>query len=276
MKKMGDILLNATTFRFDGSDLMPGSVGAGSFWTGMVDFVGGKSAQEVADPCKLAQVSGQRKQGRAVSARSLARPGQPARGPDAAELFASVEGTPDEPGLSGPYLSSLSVSAAVWATYLSNLFLDKVLFLPAGCRQAANNINRANAVRPWLFLFPALVLLCLYLAYPVFATFWLSLHGKDGNFVGAGNYTAMFQEPKFGNRCATTCCGWWWCPWRPRASACWRCTDRPHQMGQYRQVADLHADGDFLRRRLGDFQAGLADSRERGGGADRPLERAVG
>ena len=30
-------------------DLMPGAVGAGSFWTGMVDFVGGKSAQESAD-----------------------------------------------------------------------------------------------------------------------------------------------------------------------------------------------------------------------------------
>ncbi len=49
LKKMGDILLNATTFRFDGSDLMPGGVGAGVFWTGMVDYVGGKSAQEVAD-----------------------------------------------------------------------------------------------------------------------------------------------------------------------------------------------------------------------------------
>jgi alpha-glucoside transport system substrate-binding protein len=48
-RKMGDILLNATTFRFDGSDLMPGAVGAGTFWTGMVDYVGGKSAQEVAD-----------------------------------------------------------------------------------------------------------------------------------------------------------------------------------------------------------------------------------
>lgn len=47
--KMNEILLNATTFRFDGSDLMPGGVGAGSFWTGMVDFVGGKSAQEVGD-----------------------------------------------------------------------------------------------------------------------------------------------------------------------------------------------------------------------------------
>ncbi|MCA3510725.1 MAG: carbohydrate ABC transporter substrate-binding protein, partial [Rhodobacter sp.] len=44
LKKQGEILLNATTFRFDGSDLMPGAVGAGSFWTGMVDYVGGKSA----------------------------------------------------------------------------------------------------------------------------------------------------------------------------------------------------------------------------------------
>lgn len=48
LKKQGEILLNATTFRFDGSDLMPGAVGAGSFWTGMVDFVGGKSAADVA------------------------------------------------------------------------------------------------------------------------------------------------------------------------------------------------------------------------------------
>ena len=48
-RKLGDILLNATTFRFDGSDLMPGGIGAGVFWTGMVDYTGGKSAQEVAD-----------------------------------------------------------------------------------------------------------------------------------------------------------------------------------------------------------------------------------
>ena len=45
---MGDVLLNATTFRFDGSDLMPGGVGAGTFWTGMVDYAGGKSAGDVA------------------------------------------------------------------------------------------------------------------------------------------------------------------------------------------------------------------------------------
>lgn len=45
----GEILLSATTFRFDGSDLMPGAIGAGAFWSGMVNFVGGASAQDVAD-----------------------------------------------------------------------------------------------------------------------------------------------------------------------------------------------------------------------------------
>jgi alpha-glucoside transport system substrate-binding protein len=48
LKKQGEILLGATTFRFDGSDLMPVAVGAGSFWTGMVNYVGGEDAESVA------------------------------------------------------------------------------------------------------------------------------------------------------------------------------------------------------------------------------------
>ncbi|WP_417838955.1 ABC transporter substrate-binding protein [Tritonibacter scottomollicae] len=48
LKKMGEILLNADTFRFDASDLMPGGVGAGAFWTGMVDYAGGAAASDVA------------------------------------------------------------------------------------------------------------------------------------------------------------------------------------------------------------------------------------
>ncbi len=48
LRKMNEILLGATTFRFDASDLMPGAVGQGSFWTGMVDYTGGKSAADVA------------------------------------------------------------------------------------------------------------------------------------------------------------------------------------------------------------------------------------
>ena len=49
LRGQGQILLDATTFRFDGSDLMPGAIGAGAFWTGMVDYVGGASAEEVAN-----------------------------------------------------------------------------------------------------------------------------------------------------------------------------------------------------------------------------------
>ena len=49
LRKQGEIMLNATTFRFDASDLMPAAVGQGSFWTGMVDYTGGKDAKAVAD-----------------------------------------------------------------------------------------------------------------------------------------------------------------------------------------------------------------------------------
>ena len=54
-----EILTNASTFRFDGSDLMPGAVGAGSFWTGMVDFVTGTEAQAAADAIEQSWQSAQ-------------------------------------------------------------------------------------------------------------------------------------------------------------------------------------------------------------------------
>lgn len=40
-RKMAELIQNATTIRFDASDLMPGSVGAGTFWKGMTDYVSG-------------------------------------------------------------------------------------------------------------------------------------------------------------------------------------------------------------------------------------------
>jgi len=54
LRQQGEILASATTFRFDASDLMPGAIGAGAFWTGMVDFVSGASAQDVADDIQAA------------------------------------------------------------------------------------------------------------------------------------------------------------------------------------------------------------------------------
>ncbi len=48
LRRQAEILLGADVFGFDGSDLMPGAIGAGAFWTGMVDFIGGSSSAEVA------------------------------------------------------------------------------------------------------------------------------------------------------------------------------------------------------------------------------------
>jgi alpha-glucoside transport system substrate-binding protein len=47
LRGFADILANAETFRFDGSDLMPGAVGAGSFWTGVTDYVSGDDLSTV-------------------------------------------------------------------------------------------------------------------------------------------------------------------------------------------------------------------------------------
>ena len=41
MTDIAEIAYGATEFKFDGSDQMPGEVGAGSFWRGMVEWVGG-------------------------------------------------------------------------------------------------------------------------------------------------------------------------------------------------------------------------------------------
>ena len=48
LKQQGEILQDATTFRFDACDLMPSEIGAGAFWTGMVDYVTGADAESVA------------------------------------------------------------------------------------------------------------------------------------------------------------------------------------------------------------------------------------
>ena len=42
-------LQSADVVRFDGSDMMPGAVGTGTFWTGMVDYLGGADLEEVLD-----------------------------------------------------------------------------------------------------------------------------------------------------------------------------------------------------------------------------------
>jgi len=82
--------------------------------------------------------------------------------------------------------------------YLSSQLLDKVLFPQRG-ENAGRNINRANMIRPWLFIFPALFVLGVYLFYPVLESLRLSLTDRDAGdaFVGLANYQQLFSDPKF-------------------------------------------------------------------------------
>ncbi len=108
------------------------------------------------------------------------------------------------PAVQGLITIILGVGGCVGYFWGSNQVLDKLLFPPRG-PNAGRNITRANIVRPWLFLLPALLALGLYLAYPVVETLRLSLSERitqpDGttvySWVGADNYLQMMREPKF-------------------------------------------------------------------------------
>ncbi|WP_299776981.1 carbohydrate ABC transporter permease [uncultured Roseobacter sp.] len=101
------------------------------------------------------------------------------------------------PLLQGIITVIVGVGGCVGYFFLSNLILDKVIF-PPRADNPGQNINRANLVRPWLFLFPAMAALGLYLVYPVVGSFYRSLYNRSGDeFIGFGNYTTMFADDGF-------------------------------------------------------------------------------
>ncbi|PQO24931.1 alpha-glucoside ABC transporter permease [Rhodobacteraceae bacterium WD3A24] len=101
------------------------------------------------------------------------------------------------PVLQGAATILIGVFGCIGYFYASNIILDRVLF-PARGPKAGRNINRANQVRPWLFLFPAIFALGLYLVYPVVGSFYRSLFDRAGDdFIGLGNYIDLINEPTF-------------------------------------------------------------------------------
>ena len=101
------------------------------------------------------------------------------------------------PMLGGLVTICLGVGGCLGYFYGANLILDKILF-PARGPNAGKNINRANIVRPWLFVLPAISLLSLYLVYPVVGSLFRSLYNRSGDqFIGFGNYYQLFSEIAF-------------------------------------------------------------------------------
>jgi alpha-glucoside transport system permease protein len=78
----------------------------------------------------------------------------------------------------------------------SNMVLDAVY--PARGHRAGHNMRVAAAIRPWLFLGPAILLLSAYLVYPVLNSAWRSFNDADGtSFVGLKNYRWLLADGKF-------------------------------------------------------------------------------
>ncbi len=101
------------------------------------------------------------------------------------------------PATQGLLTIFIGVFGCIGYFYASNLVLDKVIF-PARGPNIGRNINAANRVRPWLFLFPAVFAMGVYLVYPVVGSFYRSLFNRMGDeFVGFGNYGSLMGDPEF-------------------------------------------------------------------------------
>ena len=91
------------------------------------------------------------------------------------------------------------VLACVAYFFGTNWVLDQIF--PSKGRsgaEASKNLRITNAIRPWLFLGPALFALTIYLIYPVIESVWLSFHDRSGqNFVGFNNFVWMVNDGEF-------------------------------------------------------------------------------
>lgn len=93
---------------------------------------------------------------------------------------------------------AVALAAAVAYFWGTNWLLDKFLAAPASSAASGGQDRLRTAIRPWLFLFPALLFLSIYLVYPVFETVRLSLFNANGSrFVGLANYAWAFGDPGF-------------------------------------------------------------------------------
>lgn len=77
----------------------------------------------------------------------------------------------------------IGVGALIAYFWGTNLALDRFLGdrLGADGQPIESRENQREAIRPWLFVLPALLILFVYLVYPALQTFYLSFSDADGN-----------------------------------------------------------------------------------------------
>lgn len=95
-------------------------------------------------------------------------------------------------------LTAVMISIAVCLLYFagSNFVLDKIIHVPFVGRKKLDQIR--SRMRPWLFIAPALLLLGLFLLYPLLETFRLTFFNATGEtYVGFSNYRWIVFDQNF-------------------------------------------------------------------------------
>ena len=93
----------------------------------------------------------------------------------------------------------LGVGVMLLYFYGSNWLLDTLLpdTRGAGGRYVSRQRQR-TAIRPWLFVAPALIILTIYLVYPAIQTFFLSFFNRDStDYIGLSNYRWALGDGEF-------------------------------------------------------------------------------
>ena len=97
-------------------------------------------------------------------------------------------------------IMAVALALGVSALYFVgvNMLLDKFLTASADGAVSVRRERLRSTIRPWVFLGPAIVLLGVYLVYPVFATTVLSFMDATGTRnVGLANWTRLADDPNF-------------------------------------------------------------------------------
>ena len=169
----------------------------------------------------------------------------------------------------------IGVGGAVAYFWGANKLLDMV-FPSRGVAgiAAIDNLRRQGMIRPWLFIGPALIILTVYLIYPVVQTLYLSFHDRAGeNFVGTRQLFLGVRRsriPEFDREQSPVACRRAGRLHFPRPGD--RGADRQDLVGHHRQEPDLPAARHLLRRRQRHLEIHLRVSRRRPD-ADRPAQR---
>lgn len=109
--------------------------------------------------------------------------------------------------LNATVIVTIGVGAMMLYYFGTNWLLETVFAdrFDAEGRVTLSMTNFRARVRPWLFIFPALIFLTIYLLYPALATFYFSFFDATSeNFIGLDNYewaigNAGFQQAVLNN-----------------------------------------------------------------------------